>query len=80
MAGFSTQGKDFNDIEPITGPIKLDKYGDRVNTFLFWHLDKKGEWQVRIGDRVSSFLTPSFLILDFLIFDFIEDFWILFTW
>ena len=74
MTVVSTKGKDFNDIEPITGPIKLDKYGDRVNTFLFWHLDKKGEWQVRTGDRNASFLTPSFLTLDLLIFDSIEDF------
>ncbi|XP_063676012.1 atrial natriuretic peptide receptor 1-like isoform X2 [Bolinopsis microptera] len=39
---------DFNDIEPITGPIELDEAGDRVNTFLFWHLNKAGQWQ-KIG-------------------------------
>ena len=36
----------FNGIEPITGNIKLDANGDRENSFLFWHLDNNGEWEV----------------------------------
>ena len=50
---------DFEGIEPVTGDIELDVSGDRVNTFLFWHLDDNSEWQVmlllNVGHVICSF-------------------------
>ena len=69
---FPSSEDDFNGIEPITGNIKLDEYGDRVNSFLFWHLDHTGQWEVCLvcTGQITRVTWSSYLV----------NLWLAFCW